>query len=555
MKYLPRHNTGVGAIPSTNSLLIGELAINTTEGRLFTQIENNSIIELTPAVIKFASGGNQGYVFRDIDRIQNRAPIGKWATDFTFINAGALLGTGIYGADGNYSYAGGLNNRASGYSSHAEGFYTTASGGQAHAEGHLTEATGTDTHSEGHGTIASGSHAHAEGHFTSASGSDSHSEGHRSTASGYASHAEGYKTTASGSKSHTEGHMTTASGSRAHAEGHMTTASGYAAHAEGYKTTASGYGAHAAGFYSISAGDNSWTTGMYNLATTTASMLSGYANLGSQYQVQVVSVTQNIDGVSTDITYTPIASQPNPTITGIMSMYSNGPAKEPIMVTPVALSGNIITVSENLISSPGVFTVDVSFLYYEPHDLTTNMGTLINGSYNLGLSQNSVTSGYQLISKQDNSLVFGSYNIGQSISTICEVGGGYIDTVTNLPVRLNLFEIHDDGRVLAPEQTLTLHNDVRCLTTKEYVDTTVSNASGGAVALNDLTDVDILTTPPAVGDVLMFDGTSWVPGAKLVSDPTGIVGATTVSNIVQISQLDYNNIVTPDPSTVYIING
>lgn len=40
----------------------------------------------------------------------------------------------------------------------------------------------------------------------------------------------------------------------------------------------------------------------------------------------------------------------------------------------------------------------------------------------------------------------------------------------------------------------------------------------------------------------------------LISNPSGIVGATAVNNIVQINQNDYNNLTTIDPNTLYIIN-
>lgn len=36
---------------------------------------------------------------------------------------------------------------------------------------------------------------------------------------------------------------------------------------------------------------------------------------------------------------------------------------------------------------------------------------------------------------------------------------------------------------------------------------------GGASDLDDLTDVDLTTTAPALGDALLFDGSMWVPGA------------------------------------------
>jgi hypothetical protein len=41
----------------------------------------------------------------------------------------------------------------------------------------------------------------------------------------------------------------------------------------------------------------------------------------------------------------------------------------------------------------------------------------------------------------------------------------------------------------------------------------------------------------------------------IASDPSEVVGSTAVSNIVFISQNDYDAIVEPDESTLYIING
>ena len=49
--------------------------------------------------------------------------------------------------------------------------------------------------------------------------------------------------------------------------------------------------------------------------------------------------------------------------------------------------------------------------------------------------------------------------------------------------------------------------DPQDLATKAYVD---ANATG-ATSLDDLTDVDLTTSPPATGDKLVFDGTNWVP--------------------------------------------
>lgn len=47
---------------------------------------------------------------------------------------------------------------------------------------------------------------------------------------------------------------------------------------------------------------------------------------------------------------------------------------------------------------------------------------------------------------------------------------------------------------------------------------------------------------------------SFTINSKLVSDPVGISGALSITNIVQISQTDYDNLGSYDPNTVYIIN-
>lgn len=51
---------------------------------------------------------------------------------------------------------------------------------------------------------------------------------------------------------------------------------------------------------------------------------------------------------------------------------------------------------------------------------------------------------------------------------------------------------------------------------------------------------------------------STVPGPQgppgvVDSDPTGVTGASIINNMLAISQDDYDNIVTPDASTLYII--
>ncbi len=45
-----------------------------------------------------------------------------------------------------------------------------------------------------------------------------------------------------------------------------------------------------------------------------------------------------------------------------------------------------------------------------------------------------------------------------------------------------------------------------------------SHPGTGADLLDDLSDVDTVTTPPEITDVLMFDGTQWLPASAIVID-------------------------------------
>jgi len=70
---------------------------------------------------------------------------------------------------------------------------------------------------------------------------------------------------------------------------------------------------------------------------------------------------------------------------------------------------------------------------------------------------------------------------------------------------------------------------------------------------------DLAATGIAAGKILAADGddgAEWVDapsGGGIASDTTGITGASAISNIVAISQDDYDDIVSPDASTLYII--
>jgi hypothetical protein len=78
-----------------------------------------------------------------------------------------------------------------------------------------------------------------------------------------------------------------------------------------------------------------------------------------------------------------------------------------------------------------------------------------------------------------------------------------------------------------------------------------------APALNDLSNVS--AAAPSDNDVLVYDTatSTWVAEAAaasgIASDTTGITGASAISNIVAIQQADYDNIVSPDAATLFLI--
>jgi len=55
-------------------------------------------------------------------------------------------------------------------------------------------------------------------------------------------------------------------------------------------------------------------------------------------------------------------------------------------------------------------------------------------------------------------------------------------------------------------------------------------------------------------DISATSGSLTIDGANTVkSDPTGVTGADTVTNVISLTQAEYDAIVTPDVATLYVI--
>jgi hypothetical protein len=124
-----------------------------------------------------------------------------------------------------------------------------------------------------------------------------------------------------------------------------------------------------------------------------------------------------------------------------------------------------------------------------------------------------------------------------------EVGDTYFDTVADLAF------VWDGTGWLS----MTSGAEIAALDTDDvaegenlyFTDSRVDNRIAAA-SVSDLSDVN--TTGAGAGDVLAFDGSEWVSDSDAVR-------STTVSNIVTLTQAQYDDITTPDSATLYVIEG
>jgi len=240
--------------PHVTELDLGEIAINTHDGKIFIKKNKNNseeIIEISGELKKVVNNDDtQGYRIKDRENYQqdNYGILGNEAIDFSYSDL-----VGDFGATGKNSFAEGFRTIASGEYSHAEGAYVRAEGNKgSHAEGWSTEASGYSSHAEGYETIALGTNSHSEGYKTTANGLNSHTEGVYTIANGdRTSHAEGWSTEANGDISHAEGYNTKADGDNSHSEGKETVASGNNSHAEGFGTIAQNNAMHVEGMFNL----------------------------------------------------------------------------------------------------------------------------------------------------------------------------------------------------------------------------------------------------------------------------------------------------------------
>lgn len=307
---------------------------------------------------------------------------------------------------------------------------------------------------------------------------------------------------ATGRWSFATGFAVEASGDESFACGSQTSASGGGSHAEGVSNVASGNYSHAEGLGTSAEGSSSHSAGQGTRAIGSRSHASGQQNIALNDD-SFVTGSFNI-GTSTETIFETGIGTSVTTRKNAFEIYLNGRVRAPELTIALHDDPSSLTTKEYVDSAAGSLALN---------DLTDVVITTATSGQILSLDTNG--------NWVNTDTVYGNLKVENgTLSTY------YINALSGSGT--GALKVEGNLEILSPYTILN--------------------------SIDILNDVDTTTTAPQVGDILEFDGTNWVPGVRLKSDATGITGATAVTNIVQIGQADYDNL-TPDPDTVYIING
>jgi len=187
---------------------------------------------------------------------------------------------------GEYSFASGIDARATGFASTAMGNGTSAShdgatalGGGAQALGHSSTAMGNGTIASGPASTAFGNGSIASGSTSTALGYDTKATGSNAIAMGWLTEARGNNSTAMGNLTIAEGFASTAIGFQTRALGNHSFASGNGTYAPGLAAFATGNATHANGKHSVATGESSFATGENSVAMGNDAHAEGRASV------------------------------------------------------------------------------------------------------------------------------------------------------------------------------------------------------------------------------------------------------------------------------------
>jgi hypothetical protein len=161
-------------IPDISELSLGELAVNTADGKLYAKTSlqgRESIIGIGQSELeKIEENGNTGWALLGVDR-SDKENIGSGAVDLT-ASINQSSGCRKVGAAGNYSFTAGYKTYAGGSYSTAIGEGTCATGISSFTEGRNTAASGNYSHAEGYEVVAQNDYMHAEGIYNVGTATD-----------------------------------------------------------------------------------------------------------------------------------------------------------------------------------------------------------------------------------------------------------------------------------------------------------------------------------------------------------------------------------------------
>jgi hypothetical protein len=285
----------------TNSFAQKHVGINTTNPLAALHVADSSVLFTGPATLPVTAtpppvsgAGNRMFWYADNAAFRaggvggtqwDKASIGQYSFAVGLDSKASQYATTALGnnclAAANFATAMGRNTISSAAVSTAMGFNTTASNTASTAMGNSTTASGLYSTAMGNSTSASGSASTAIGNSTNAAGINSFAAGTTNIAFGINTIAAGDNSNAVGGNSFSIGHYARAIGDKSFALGDSVRANGYAATAMGYQAIANGDKSFALGDSVVTDGDASFAVGSKSWTWGTNAIALGYNTIAA----------------------------------------------------------------------------------------------------------------------------------------------------------------------------------------------------------------------------------------------------------------------------------
>jgi len=293
-------------------------------------------------------------------------------------------------------------------------------------------------------------------------------------------------------------------------------ATGRNSFAVGYQTTSAGRYSYAGGYETIAQNDYQTSIGKHNTSTSTETIFEVGIGADASNRTNALEIYSNGRIIAPELnTITDPKSLTTKEYVDITATLQINDLTDVDINTPLDFEVLLYNASTNNWenqqvpqNSTGLERItEINTGYRLVHRIVNHYGNIGTEAIDLSFSDilsgsngatgdYSFAGGYNTIAQNNSSVAFGKYNIGTSSETILEIGNGTSDIA-----RLNLFEIYQDGRIIAPE--LNTITDSKSLTTKEYVDDNISN-----IDLGELNDVNLAAVQN--GDLIMYNAGNWV---------------------------------------------